>query len=101
MQLFKPDDLPESYRQAPRIGLKTAHAGHNLQDIAKEILILAREGLQRQKVHNNCGVDETIYLDVLEEIATSGTTLAERLLKDWTGSPANKLANLLKHCALS
>ncbi len=101
MKLFKTADLQESYRQAPRIGLQAPHAGHTLQDIAKEALILAREGLQRQKARNNCGMDETIYLDVLEEIATSGTTLAERLLKDWNGSHADKLANLLRHCALS
>ena len=71
------------------------------QDLAREILALAREGLQGQKVRNNCGRDETIYLDGLEEIAASGITLAERLLKDWNGSHENKLKALIRHCSLT
>ena len=101
MKLFRAEDLPLSYAQAPKLGLKTGHNNRTLQEIAVELIALAREGLQRQKVQNNCGMDETIYLDTVEEIATSGITLAERLLQDWNGSQADKLAALYRHCALT
>ncbi|PLY03383.1 MAG: gamma-glutamylcysteine synthetase [Desulfuromonas sp.] len=101
MQLFSPQELTETYRQSPKSGLATPHNGHTLQDIAIDLLVLAREGLQRQKVRNNCGMDETIYLDILDEMVASGKTLAERLLQDWHGSHANKLAALIRHCAMT
>ena len=101
MRLFRSEDLPASYKPAPAKGLKTRHNSHTLQDLAREALTLAREGLQRQKISNNCGMDETIYLDVLEEIAEDGVTLAERLLRDWKGSHKEKLDALLRHCSLT
>lgn len=101
MQLFNLVDLPETYRQSWRLGLKTGHAGRTLGDIAIDLLTIARGGLQRQKKQNNCGMDETVYLDDLDEIAESGVTLAERLLNNWHGSRADKLAALLDHCAFS
>lgn len=98
-RLFSLPNLQETYRDSWRLGLKTSHGNHTLQDLAKELLVIAREGLQRQKVRNNCGTDESFYLEGLEEIAESGVTLAERLLKNWHGSRADKLAALLNHCA--
>ena len=101
MKLFDVAALPLSYTQAPQLGLKTRHGRYSLQEIAVELVTLARAGLRRQKARNNCGLDETIYLDAVEEIATSGVTLAERLLQDWHGTAGEKLAALLRHCALS
>ncbi|PLX76952.1 MAG: gamma-glutamylcysteine synthetase [Desulfuromonas sp.] len=101
MRLFDVDQLQQSYRNAWQLGLKTAHAGRTLQEIGADILELAREGLQRQKASNDRGLDETIYLDVLEEVISSGTTLAERLLARWQGSRQEKLAALFDHCAIS
>ncbi len=101
MRLLRVRESFEAYRQAPRLGLKTPYAGHTLREITREILVIAREGLQRQKVRNNCGLDETIYLEGLEEIVETGVTLAERLLRDWRGTRAEKLAALIRHCAFS
>lgn len=101
MSLLRLDALPEAYRVAPRLGLKTPYGRHTLQDICRDLITIAHEGLQRQKVRNNCGLDETIYLEGLREIAESGVTLAERLLRDWQGNDSNKLAALIRHCAFS
>lgn len=101
MKLFRLDELQETYRDSWRLGLQTPHAGHTLQDIAIEVVELARAGLARQKIRNNRGLDETVYLEGLSEIATSGTTLAERLLRDWKGTRSAKLAALIRHCAFS
>jgi glutamate--cysteine ligase len=101
MKLFRTDEIQASYEQAPRLGLKTRHNNRTLQEIAIDAIAIAREGLKRQKAKNNCGMDETIYLDAVEEIATTGVTLAERLLRDWHGTPEEKLAALLRHSSLS
>ena len=101
VKLFNPANLEETYRQSWRLGLKSTHGDHTLQELAGEILTLAREGLKRQKAQNNCEMDETPYLDGLEEIVQSGTTLAERLLQNWNGSRDDKLQALIDHCAFS
>jgi glutamate--cysteine ligase len=69
-----------------------------LREVAVEVLALARAGLARQGARNGRGLDETIYLDGIEEIAESGVTLAERLLSRWHGSRDEKVALLVEHC---
>ncbi|MBG1233430.1 glutamate--cysteine ligase [Aestuariivirga litoralis] len=58
----------------PKLGLKAEFMGRSLQDIAKEVLGLARAGLKAR------GFGEEPFLDVLDEIAQSGKTHADRLL---------------------
>lgn len=63
-----------------------------------ELLTIARGGLRRQQRRDGRGLDETLYLEEMAEIAESGVTLAERLLGRWEGSRAQKVANLVDHC---
>jgi glutamate--cysteine ligase len=60
--------------QAPKLALKAKFRDGTIQDLAKYMLKLAREGLQRR------GKQEESFLLPLEEIAESGVTQAERLL---------------------
>jgi len=87
------------YRASWRLGLKTPMKGGTLRDFALEAIELARAGLRRQAEFSG-GLDESSFLDGLDEIAGSGVTLAERLLKEWKGTRAEKLALLRRHCAL-
>lgn len=87
-----------TFRRSWREGLKTADDGRTLRDVALEAVTIAREGLRRQQRRNCYDLDESIYLDGIEEIAESGRTLAERLLDRWNGSRQNKLALLVDHC---
>ena len=63
--------------------------GRTLQDLAKDVLKIARGGLRNRAKLSVSGDDETGFLQELDQIAASGITPAERLLqayhKDWQG----------------
>ncbi len=68
-----------------RAGLKGEVAGRPIQQVAEELLDIARHGLRRRARFSGGMVDETGYLSELEEIAESGVTPAERLLERYHG----------------
>jgi glutamate--cysteine ligase len=70
-------------RDVPRLGLDTPHRSRTLRDIGLEVLEIAREGLHRRARRDQCGEDETHYLDTLFSIAGSGRTPAEELIEDY------------------
>ncbi len=70
---------------AARHGLKAVVAGRLLQDVAKDMVAIAREGLRRRNRLNGGLLDETVFLNPLAEIAESGVTPAERLLELYHG----------------
>ena len=74
---------------APRRGLDAEVAGHSLRSTAKDVLALARAGLAARGHRDAGGSDETIYLDVLDEVV-AGQSQAERLIGkfegEWRGS---------------
>lgn len=86
------------YRDSWRLGLKAPFGRHSLRELALEALAIARESLRRQQFAAGRGLDETVFLDGIDEIASSGVTLAERLLARWQGSRAQKVQALLEHC---
>ena len=69
---------------APHVGLSARIAGRNLRDVAKEVLKIARAGLAARRRRDARGLDETIYLDVLEDVV-AGATLAEHLIARFNG----------------
>lgn len=71
--------------KVPSQGLKARIKGQSLQDVAREVLELSREGLARRKNRNAMDVDETVFLEPLLETAASGSTPAEKLLKLYYG----------------
>lgn len=87
------------YRQSCRDGLKTPVGNRTLREIAVDVLELSRAGLERQQ-RATFGQDERPFLEDIQEIAETGVTLAERLLRDWT--PGDRQANLKllqRHCS--
>jgi glutamate--cysteine ligase len=68
-----------------RVGLKAEVAGRTAQDIALDMLAIAREGLKRRARIGASWADETGYLAELDEIADSGVTPAERWLEHYNG----------------
>ena len=64
-----------------RRGLKAEIAGRTVQDIAKDMLAIARQGLKNRNRLSGGMDDETGYLSELDHIADSGITPAERLLE--------------------
>ncbi|HEY8574163.1 glutamate--cysteine ligase [Phenylobacterium sp.] len=68
-----------------RVGLKATVAGRTVQDVARDVLQIAAEGLKRRNRLSGGLVDESGYLTELFEIAASGVTPAERLLELYNG----------------
>lgn len=71
----------------PQHGLQTPfmNGTTTVQEIAKNCLALADAGLKRRAVLNAAGQDESIYLEPLKEIATSGRNWAMRLTDMYNG----------------
>ncbi len=86
------------YGNSWRLGLRAPFGRGTLRDLALEVLDLARDGLMRQKARNERGLDESVYLEEVREVAESGVTLAERLLGQWKGEVPEKVALLKTHC---
>ncbi len=92
------EDFRVLYRSSWQEGLKTRVKDGTLQEIAAELLSIAALSLREQFTRGDSGGDESHFLTVLEEIVTTGQTLAERLLQRWQGDRQEKLAVLIDHC---
>ena len=70
----------------PEQALKLPFRGGTVRELALQALQISREGLRRRARLNADGQDESGFLDVLQEIADSGMTPAERKLALYSGS---------------
>ena len=71
--------------EVPRLGLKTPFRRDTLQEITQEVLKIARNGLANRARRDQRNRDETLFLDILDEIAGSGITPAEEMLDAYKG----------------
>lgn len=72
--------------EVARRGLQAEIAGRTVQDVAKDLLAIAHQGLKNRNRLSGGMVDETGYLAELEHIAETGVTPAERLLELYHGA---------------
>ena len=79
-----------------RLGLKAKIGGRTVQDVAKDMVAIARSGLKNRNRLNGGLVDETGYLAELEEIADSGLTPADRLLELYNGPWAGDVSKVFE-----
>ncbi|MDG2034366.1 MAG: glutamate--cysteine ligase [Rhodospirillales bacterium] len=79
------DEMTALRNAVPRTALKTNLKGGILQDVALDILEIARGGLRRRARLDSAGNDETSFLHPLNEIARSGLSPAETLLASFEG----------------
>jgi len=82
-----------------RRGLKAEVAGRTVQDIAKDLLAIAHDGLNARNRLSGGLVDETGYLGDLQAIAESGVTQAERLLEHYHGPWAGDASKVFEQFA--
>ena len=68
-------------REVPRSGLQTKFKGRTVQDVALDVLKIARAGLISRRALNGAGVDEAHFLDPLDRIAESGKTASDLMLE--------------------
>ncbi len=86
-------------RDAPRFGLKTHTPSATLQELALEVMAIAEQGLKRRARRNLDGDDETLYLERLWQIASSGMTPAEEKLACYHGDWQGSVEPIFRHCA--
>lgn len=82
-----------------RLGLRATIAGRSVQDVAKDLVAIAREGLKRRNRLDGGFVDETGYLGELEAIADTGLTPAERLLERYHGPWQGDVSRVFEEAA--
>ncbi|WP_417813861.1 glutamate--cysteine ligase [Thalassospira alkalitolerans] len=88
-------DLSPAEREAlrndvPQTALATKFKNGTVQDLAKDVLAVSKQGLKARGRMDAYGDDESHFLDGLEDVAESGRTLAEEFLDkyetEWNGS---------------
>ncbi len=92
------EDFRAVYQASWKDGLKTRMKDGTLQEVVAELLKIANLSLQEQFLNGDSGADESSFLQNLDEIVTTGETLAERVLARWRGGRQEKLALLFEHC---
>lgn len=93
------EDLQGLRGDAPRLALNARIAGRSVRDVAVDMVAIAKQGLAARKRPSDAANDETGHLEVLEGIADSGVTLAERLLEKFHGEWNGNIAGVFTDCA--
>jgi glutamate--cysteine ligase len=71
--------------EVPRLGFETRVGGRSAREAARDMLAVARGGLQRRARRNAGGRDESFYLDPLDAIVESGVEPARAWLARFAG----------------
>ncbi len=87
------DDVPD-------MGLKAQIGGHSLQELAKEVVTMADEGLKGRQLVNENGVSEQLYLEPLKEIAEDGWAQSDKLIDLFTNVWSKDIHQVYKTLAL-
>ena len=83
----------------PRQGLAATIAGRSVRDVARDVLKLARGGLERRGLLGCKGKSEAAFLDILDETVASGRTAAENLLALYHGPWGGKIERVFRDFA--
>ena len=86
----------QALRQAvPREGLNAIIRGRRVLDVARDMLALSRQGLDRRA----CGQSESMFLDVLDETVDSRKTPADNLLDLYHTTWKADIVQVFRSCA--
>ena len=86
--------------EAPVKALKARIQGRSANDVAVDMLALARAGLERRSRLDALGSSEAIFLKPLEEIALTGEPLASRRLKSFHENWADSVEPAFEECVM-
>jgi len=88
-----------AYNDAHAEALQARVGRLRLLDLARELAVIAREALRRQAVTNAQGLDETIYLDPLDELLRSGKCSARHVAESWEDEWREDVSRLIDFSA--
>ena len=79
------EERDQMRRDVPKYGLQTPFRNGTLQDVAKQALVLSREGLKTRAMLNAHAESETVFLTALDDMAKTGKSNADKLLDLYRG----------------
>jgi len=85
-------------RDVPKHGLGTKFRNGTMQNLAKQALVLAREGLKARHKLNAYGESETVFLAELDDIAKTGNSNADKLLNLYKGTWDGDIKRTYQDC---
>ena len=93
---FNIKQLQELRIEVAKNGLHSIIEGIEIQEIAKKVLKLSREGLRNRNILNENGDSEDIFLDPLQKILSSGKSPSDDLIKKFSNNWNKNLVNMYK-----
>ncbi len=84
----------------PTHGLDTGWKQGTMRDLARDVVAIARDGLNARQRLNAAGETEAVYLEPLAEIAAGGPTQAEHWLSRYRGEWAGDLSRIFAEAAI-
>ena len=93
---FNIKQLQELRIEVAKNGLHSIIEGIEIQEIAKKVLKLSREGLRNRNILNENGDSEEIFLDPLQKILSSGKSSSDDLIKKFSNNWDKNLVNMYK-----
>uniref|UniRef100_A0A2N9GSK3 glutamate--cysteine ligase n=2 Tax=Fagus sylvatica TaxID=28930 RepID=A0A2N9GSK3_FAGSY len=72
---WTPEERQMLRDKVPKTGLNTPFQGGLVKDVAESVIKWAKDGLERR------GLEESVYLNGLAEVVSTGMTPAEKLLQ--------------------
>lgn len=86
-------------RDVPRHALKAPFRKGTVQNLARDVVRLAKQGLKARARRDGLDADESIFLDEIETIAETGITPAEDLLARFHGPWRGDIERVFVECA--
>ena len=93
---FNIKQLQELRIEVAKNGLHSIIGGIEIQEIAKKVLKLSREGLRNRNILNENGDSEEIFLDPLQKILSSGKSSSDDLIQKFSNNWNKNLVNMYK-----
>jgi glutamate--cysteine ligase len=84
----------------PTLGLDTAWKQGTMRDLARDVVAIAKDGLNARRRLNAAGETEAVYLEPLAAIAAGGPTQAEYWLSRYNGEWAGDLSRIFAEAAI-
>ena len=91
------EDRVAAYHGAHRQALGARVRGVTLLDLARELIHIAWEGLERHNRTNDRGEKESLYLDRLREEVSRGQCPAYMIVERWMGAWNREIKALIEH----
>ena len=89
----------QAYNSSHKHALKASIQGISLNELAIELISIAKSGLLKQNCINEQGLDESIYLKNIEEDVKNGLSPADKIIEKWETEWSRDIHQLINHCS--